>query len=124
MDKVKIEEHPEALYFSTYFGKGSEIVLTRLDESKAVCAKIITYKTSIKLKWDSCSEHGTEVEIVFPNYAKTEIQKFVEWFFTSDTNVWDESKTKYQPKEDGDAGCYLEIIEEDNDVMLRYYCGC
>jgi hypothetical protein len=76
------------------------------------------------LKRNSCSESGTEVQIIFPNYSKNEVIKFVEWFFKNDYSQWYKSKTIYQPKEDGDAGCYLEIKEFKDKIILKYFCGC
>lgn len=123
IEKLTNKDNPEKEYFTKYLGKKSERILKRFTDSKDVCSKEYEFKTGIKLKSDSCSEVGSDVEIVFPNYAKSEVIKFVEWFFKTNDNSWNESKTKYQPKEQ-DAGCYFEIKESKNKIILSYYCGC
>jgi hypothetical protein len=123
IEKTKKSEKLDE-YFTKYIGKKSEHILKRFSESKEVCAKEFEFKTGIKFKTNSCSEAGVEAEIMFPNYSKKEVIKFVEWFFKNDYNKWNKSKTKYQPKEDGDAGCYLEIKELKGKIILNYYCGC
>ncbi|WP_289663840.1 hypothetical protein [Flavobacterium panacagri] len=124
IEKLKNKDNPEEEYFTKYLGKKSERILKRFNESKDFCAKEFEFKTGIKLKSDSCSETGSDVEIVFSNYAKSEVIKFVEWFFKTNDNIWNKSKTKYQRKEEGDAGCYFEIRESKNKIILSYYCGC
>lgn len=113
----------EILYFTKYIGKKSERVLERYD-SKSVCAKEFEFKTGIKYKTNSCNESSIEVEIIFPNYSKNDVIKFVEWFFNDGYNQWNKSKTIYQPKEEGDAGCYFEIKELKGKVILTYSCSC
>lgn len=122
--KAKYQDDSEERYFSKYLGKKSEHILKRFSESNDVCAKECEYKTGIKLKRNSCSEAGTEVVIIFPNYSKNDVVKFVEWFFKTEYNVWNKSKTNYQPKEDGDAGCYMKIKELKGKIILSYSCGC
>ncbi|MHC0439482.1 hypothetical protein [Flavobacterium sp. 3-210] len=124
VEKIKYEDNFEEKYFAQYLGKKSEHILERFNDSKGVCAKKYEFKTGIKLKSNLCSEAGLDGEIVFPNYSKSEVIKFVEWFFKTEDNVWNKSKTKYQPKEEGDAGCYLEIKESKGQTVLSYYCGC
>lgn len=113
----------DELYFTKYIGKKSERVIERYD-SKSVCAKEIEFKTGIKYKTNSCNEMSVEVEIIFPNYSKNEVVKFVEWFYNNGYNKWNKSRTRYQPKVDGDAGCYFEIKEVKGKVILTYSCSC
>ncbi len=124
IEKAKYLDDSEEKYFTKYLGKKSEHILKRFSDSKDVCAKEYEFKTGIKLKRNSCSEASTEAEIIFPNYSKNDVIKFVEWFFKNDYSKWNKSKTKYQPKEDGDAGCYLEIKELKGKIILSYSCGC
>lgn len=124
IEKAKYLEDFEEKYFTKYLGKKSEHILKRFSDSKDICAKKYEFKTGIKLKRNSCSEAGIEAEIIFPNYSKNDVIKFVEWFFKNDYSKWNKSKTKYQPKEDGDAGCYLEIKELKGKIILSYSCGC
>lgn len=124
IQKVKYEESPEEQYFTKYLGKKSEQILKRFSDSNDVCAKAFEFKTGIKLKTNSCSESGIEAEIIFPNYSKNDVVNFVEWFFKDEYSKWNKYKTKYQPKEDGDAGCYLEIKELKGKIILSYSCGC
>lgn len=124
IEKSKYLDDSEEKYFTQYLGKKSERILKRFSDSKDVCAKEYEFKTGIKLKINSCSEAGAEAEIIFPNYSKKDVIKFVEWFFKNDYSKWNKSKTKYQPKEDGDAGCYLEIKELKGKIILSYSCGC
>lgn len=124
IEKAKYDDLSDEKYFVKYLGIKSEQILERFSDSKEVCSKVYEFKSGIKLKRNSCSEAGSDVEITFLNYPKSEIIKFVDWFFKTESNVWNKSKTKYQPKEEGDAGCYLEIIESKNKVLLSYYCGC
>lgn len=121
--KAKKSSDMEALYFTKYLGKKSERILERYD-SKSVCAREYEFKTGIRYKTNSCNETSIESEIIFPNYSKNDVVKFVEWFFNDDYNKWNKSKTKYQPKEDGDAGCYLKIKELKGKIILIYSCGC
>lgn len=123
IEKVKFEDDSEEQYFSEYLGEKSEKVLSKLDDTNEVCEKVCQYETGIILN-RSCSESGSTVVIIFPDYSKDEIIKFVEWFFKTDYNTWDKLKNKYQPKEDGEAGCYLEIQELKNKIILNSYCGC
>jgi hypothetical protein len=124
VDKVKYENDSEEKYFEKYIGKKSERILKRFSDSKEICSKEYEFKTGIKFKRNSCSEAGTDVEIIFSNYSTNEVIKFVDWFFKTEYNVWNKSKTNYQPKEEGDAGCYLEIKEVKGKIVLSYYCGC
>jgi hypothetical protein len=124
IEKTKYQDDPGEEYFTKYLGKKSEHVLKRFSGSKDICAIEIGFNTGIKLKKNLCSESGIEVEIIFPNYSKSDIVKFVEWFFKSDDYKWNKSKTEYQPKADGEAGCYIEIKELKNKIILSYSCGC
>ncbi|MGL2965651.1 hypothetical protein [Flavobacterium sp. XGLA_31] len=124
IEKTQNLENFEEEYFTKYLGKKSEKILKRFSDSKDVCAKEFEFKTGIKLKTNSCSEAGIEAEIIFPNYSKNDVIKFVEWFFKNDYSKWNKSKTTYQPIEDGDAGCYLEIKELKGKITLKYSCGC
>lgn len=124
IEKAQLVVDNEEHYFTKYLGKKSEHVLKKYTDSNEVCAKEYEFKTGIKFNRNSCSESGTEVQIIFPNYSKNEVIKFVDWFFKNDDGQWNKSKTKYQPKEDGDAGCYLEIKEFKDKIILKYSCGC
>ncbi len=124
IEKAKTLEDSEEKYFTKYLGKKSEKVLQRIGKAKVVCAKECEFKTGIKMKTNTCSEVGIEAEIIFPNYSKNDVVKFVEWFFDDGYNKWNKSKTKYQPKEDGEAGCYMEIKETKGKIILSYSCGC
>ena len=81
IEKAKYLDDFEEKYFTKYLGKKSEHILKRFNDSKDVCAKEYVFKTGIKLKSDSCSEDGIEAEIIFPNYSKNDVVKFVDWFF-------------------------------------------
>jgi len=124
IQNVKSIENSEENYFTKYLGKKFEHILKRTGETKVACKKEFEFQTGIKMKTDSCSEVAIEVEIIFPNYPKLDVVKFVEWFFKNDYSAWNKSKTKYQPIEDGDAGCYIEIIELKGKIILKYNCGC
>jgi hypothetical protein len=123
IEKAKKSSDMEALYFTKYLGKKSERVIERYD-SISVCAKEYEFKTGIRYKTNSCNETSIEAEIIFPNYSKNDVVKFVEWFFNDGYNKWNKSKTKYQPKEEGEAGCYLEIKEFKGKIILIYSCSC
>lgn len=124
IEKAKYFSDFEEKYFTKYIGKKTEKILKRFTDSKDICASEYEFRTGIKMKSNSCSEAGSQVEIIFPNYSKNEVVKFVEWFFKNDYSEWNKTKTNYQPKEDGDAGCYLEIKELKGKIVLSYYCGC
>lgn len=124
IEKVKHYNYSDEKYFAKYLGIKSEHALEKFNDSKEVCSKEYEYKTGIKLKRSVCSESGSSVEIVFSKYPKTEVIKFVDWFFKTEYNTWNKAKTRYQPKEDGEPGCYLEIEESKNKIVLSYYCGC
>ena len=124
IEKALFSDNFEEKYFTKYLGKKSEYVLKRFSDSKDVCAKEYEFKTGIKLKKNSCSEAGTEAEIIFPKYSKNDVITFIEWFFKNDYSKWNKSKTKYQPKEDGDAGCYIEVKELKDKIIVNYSCGC
>lgn len=124
IEKAKYSDYAIEKYLSKYIGKTSEHILKRFYDSNEVCAKEYEFKTGIKLKTNSCSEAGVEGEIIFRNYSKNEVIKFVEWFFKTGDNVWNKSKTEYQPKEDLVAGCYINIKELKGKIILSYSCGC
>jgi len=124
IENAKYHEDPEERYFSKYLGKQSEQIVKRYDDSKEVCAKEFKFKTGIQFKRNSCSEAGTSVVIIFPNYSKKEVLQFIDWFFKAEGSVWNKAKTKYQPKQDGDAGCYIQIKESKGKIILNYSCGC
>lgn len=124
VEKAKYIEDADDKYFTKYIGKKSERILERFTETKASCAKEYTYKTGIKLKTNSCSEAGIEAEIIFPNYSKNDVVRFVEWLFKNEDNKWNKQNTNYQPKEDGAAGCYFNIKEFKGKIILSYSCGC
>jgi hypothetical protein len=121
--KAKKSSDTEAQYFTKYLGKKSEHIIERYD-SKSFCSKEYEFKTGIRYKTNSCNETSIEAEIIFPNYSKIEVVKFVEWFFEDGYNKWNKSKTRYQPKEDGGAGCYFEIKELKGKIILSYSCSC
>ena len=125
LESVKNSENAEIEYFNKYFGKISKPkILKRFTESKDVCKIVYLFKNGIVYTKDECSESGSDVTIIFPNYSKSELTKYVEWFFKSDWNIWNKDKSLYQPKEDGDAGCYIEIKQNKNGYYIKYYCGC
>jgi hypothetical protein len=123
IEKAQKENDTEALYFTKYLGKKTERIIEKYD-SKNACAKEYEFKTGIIYQTNSCNETSIEAEIIFPNYSKNEVVKFVEWFFKNNYSKWNKSKTIYQPKEDGDAGCYFEIKELKGKVILIYSCSC
>ena len=125
LKKVLNSDNPEISYFEKYFGKISEPkVLKTFSESQESCKVIYNFKNGITYQEDVCSESGAHVIIVFPSYCKSELDKYVEWFFNTKGNVWNKNKTLYQPKEDGDAGCYIEIKQNKKGFYIEYYCGC
>lgn len=124
IEKAQYVEDAAEKYLARYLGKKSERALKTFDDSKQVCAREFEFKTGIILKTNSCSESGVEAVIIFPNYSKKEVVQFVDWFFRNDYSKWNKSKTRYQPKEDGEAGCYLEIRETKGKIILNYSCGC
>lgn len=125
LESVNHSDDVEIKYLEKYIGKISKPkVLKRYTETKEACATVQVFKNGIIYKKDECSEVGSNVTITFPNYCKAEIIKYIEWFFKSDLNVWNKSKTHYQPKEYGDAGCYIEIKQNKKEFYIEYYCGC
>ena len=117
-DKVEIE------YFNKYFGRISKPkVLKNFTGSKKGCKLIYNFKNGIVYQRDECSESEIEVIIVFPGYCKTELVKYIEWFFKTEWNAWNEEKTRYQPTENGDAGCYIEIKQNKKGFYIQYICG-
>jgi hypothetical protein len=115
----------EIKYFKKYIGKTSEPkVLKTFSETKESCKTIHNFKNGIIYQKDICSESGADVIIYFPGYCKAELIKYVEWFFKSERNVWNKEKTIYQPKEEGYAGCYIEIKQYKKGYFIEYYCGC
>lgn len=118
-------DYAEIKYFEKYFGKTSKPkVLKVFPESKKNCMTIQSFKNGIVYQKDICSESGTEVIIAFPGYCKAELVKYIEWFFKTDWNVWNKDKTLYQPKEEGDAGCYIQIKQNKKGFYIKYFCGC
>ena len=76
IEKAKKSSDMEALYFTKYLGKKSERIIERYD-SKSVCSKEYEFKTGIRYKTNSCNETSIEAEIIFPNYSKNDVVKFV-----------------------------------------------
>ena len=123
LTEVKFKDEGDLRYFEIYFGKPTKKVLKRFQESKEICSVVYSFSNNVIYKSNKCSEAGLENEILFVGYGKDEIIKFVEWFFKTEDNKWNKSKTIYQPKVN-DAGCYLKILEAKNQIVLKYYCGC
>lgn len=115
-DRTEIE------YFEKYFGRISKPKVLKNSTEKE-CKKIYNFKNGIVYKRDECSETEIEVIIVFPGYCKTELVKYVEWFLKTEWNSWNEEKTRYQPTENGDAGCYIEIKQNKKGFYIKYICG-
>lgn len=124
LEKARKSDQGDVSYLKQYVGLVSEKVLKKAPESKEVCARSYEFKNGIKMKYDECSESGADAVITFVGYPKSEIVKFVDWLFSSEQNKWNASQTKYSPKEDGDPGCYLEIKQFKDKIVLDYYCGC
>ncbi len=125
LESVKNSDDAEVKYFKKYIGEFSKPkILKRHTETKEACETVQIFKNGIVYKKDECSETGSKVTITFPNYCKAELIKYIEWFFKSDWNVWNKNKTLYQPKEDGDAGCYIELKQNKKEFYIEYYCGC
>lgn len=125
LESVKSSEDSEIQYFKKYFSESSKPkVIKRYTESREACKIIYTFNNGIIYSKDECSEVGVEVTITFPNYSKEELIKYIEWFFNSEWNVWNKSKSLYQPKEEGDAGCYVQIKQNKIGYYIEYYCGC
>ncbi|MGK4568581.1 hypothetical protein [Flavobacterium sp. 3HN19-14] len=124
LEQIHIKDNADLIYLSKYLGKKSEKTLERFDESKQVCSAEYKFGTGIILTQNFCSESGNNVKIVFPFYPKSEIVKYVEWLFKTNENDWNNDKTRYQPKEDGNPGCYLQIKTFKEKTVLEYYCGC
>ena len=125
LKSVNSSEDAEIKYFKKYIGEISKPkVVKKYIESQKACKMVYSFRNEIQYSKDECSEVGSNVTITFPNYSKDELIKYIEWFFKSESNVWNKNKSLYQPKEDGDAGCYIEIKQNKKGFYIDYYCGC
>ena len=125
LESVNSSEDAEIIYFKKYIGEISKPkLIKRYIESQKACKMVYSFRNGIQYTKDECSEVSSIVTITFPNYRKDELIKYIEWFFKSEWNVWNKNKSHYQPKEDGDAGCYIEIKQNKKGFYIEYYCGC
>jgi hypothetical protein len=125
LESVKFSEDSEIKYFKKYIGESSKPkVIKRYTESKEACKIIYSFNSGIIFTKDQCSEVGANVTITFPKYKKEELIKYIEWFFYSEWNAWNKNKSLYEPKEEGEAGCYIQIKQNKKGYFIEYYCGC
>jgi len=125
LESVNSSEDAEIIYFKKYIGEISKPkLIKRYIDSQKACKMVYSFRNGIQYTKDECSEVGSIVTITFPNYRKDELIKYIEWFFKSEWNVWNKNKSHYQPKEDGYAGCYIEIKQNKKGFYIEYYCGC
>ena len=123
------EEHDMSFtYFTTYFKPISKRkVLKRYkDCERDDCTSSWEqyFEDSILYREVEIEEIGSEITIIFPNYNKEEVVKYIDWFCHSEDNKWNKDKTSYAPKDDG-AGCYYEIkLNDKKQYYIHNYCGC
>ena len=122
---ANLNEQDDYLYLVKYISGASKKKHTKTFEgSSETCEFTQTFNNKITYTINQCSEAGADVQIVFPNYCKKELEKFIEWTFKNYGNKWNSDKTKYIPIEE-EAGCYIEIKKnKQNNYLIEYYCGC
>lgn len=125
----RTKEHDMSFtYFTTYFKPISKrkVLKRHKDCEGDDCASSWEqyFEDSILYRERDIEEIGSEITIVFPNYDKEEVVKYINWFCRSEDNKWNKDKTSYIPKEEG-AGCYYEIkLNDKKQYYIHNYCGC
>ena len=118
LNNIKNSDKAEIEYFEKYFGGRANST-----ENNNECKKTYNFKNGIVYKREECSKSEIEGFIFFPGYCKSELVKYVEWFFKTEWNSWNNDKTSYQPTENGDAGCYIEIKQYKKGFYIKYICS-
>ena len=93
------------------------------------CAFVQEFEKDITYKIYSCKEAGgTSVTLEFPRTVdKKRLKNWVEEIY-SVINVgiphqWNKDKSQYHPVDEG-VGCYYDIIETSDQILVKVYCGC
>ncbi len=124
LNSIKNSDKAEIEYFQKYFdGRSKSKGLKNSTGNNNECKKTYNFKNGIVYKREECSQSEIEVIIFFPGYCKSELVKYVEWFFKTEWNSWNNDKTSYQPTENGDAGCYIEIKQYKKGFYIKYICS-
>lgn len=132
-DTLKIEkqiketdyQHSSLYYYLlNNFGKvGLKDSVRFLSQTNQYCAYKQYFNHDISLRTHTCEEVGRDERIVFPKIESKALHPLIEAFFKTNDNSW-QTDEYYGPKEDGEAGCYINIIQNENSTVLDYYCGC
>lgn len=113
------------LYLEKYYNNNSQKRSVHYYEwdKKDTCAFKQNFAIGIYYSRWQCKEAGGVSEtITFPKMDIIEIRKIINYLFFDSNNKWI-TPLKYEPKDNG-AGCYYEIIESKNRIVLKSYCGC
>ncbi|TQI71185.1 hypothetical protein JM79_2112 [Gramella sp. Hel_I_59] len=94
----------------------------------SICAFEQEFENVIKYSTKSCQEAGGITNTIqLPKIQKSSITNWIEKIYKAELtdipNVWNSDQTIYGP-EGGEAGCYYEIKENENNYTIENYCGC
>lgn len=130
LEETNYKEDEVVIYLNTHFGKEVKISDKKYDEyaTSNLCAFKKVFESKITYSVNSCGEgKGASNKVVFPKTSKENIVQWIEQIYKSSPssikNTWRANNTKYWPEDDG-AGCYYEIMETEENTIVKIYCGC
>ncbi len=94
-----------------------------------LCAFTPDFDKGVCYSLFQCKEAGgITVTVRFPHVEKEKLIRWVEQIHAvdkqpSDTNVWKDDFSKYEPEEP-EPGCYYTIWEEGGKSWVKLHCGC
>jgi hypothetical protein len=131
---TKIQKENNALDFlydhmvSNYDTISSKKYVKKLDLiDYRVCSFTQEFEYKIKFSTESCNvSEGLNMSIKFPKVPKDQVTEWIERINESmsidNENIWDANKKVYKPNDD-QAGCYYELMEDDNEWNVIIWCG-
>lgn len=111
------------MYLDENYGIGSSIENPEYDgeDNSYLCAYEQTYDYHIKHIVKDCGVEGGVIErIILPKTDTKIVKIFIETLFYDSWNTWI-SDTEYSPE---DVGCSYEIVQEEENTIIKMYCGC
>ncbi|MDG1477524.1 MAG: hypothetical protein P8Q14_10290 [Vicingaceae bacterium] len=69
-------------------------------------------------------DHQLENTLKFNGYSFKEVKRVLSVLFTDNEYFKWYDKYRYEPKEESGAGCFLEMKEDKNSILVSYGCGC
>ena len=94
----------------------------------SICSFTQNFENEIVYKTEHCQEgKGISCTLILPKMSRENLERWIEGIYQSDSMAiphdWNEDRSEFRPLDSG-AGCYYEIIEEENRTIVKSYCGC